>query len=694
MKTFLIEIKPGFARRNKIPNIFVGVVPAKTEKAAYIYGHGSMVTRKTGMCCVCGRTLTHPVSVQLGIGPECGGHWWDWKLIGGYTEANIERLKEEMTIRMKDMVVDQWFPRSVIKSAVEETEELVTCPADHKMLKREPVNGSSQGATPRPKVPRRATMIQFQNEEYGIRIQFPFNRDDLEKVKSLQGRKYNSDAKEWTAPMPLTNIEQLQGWGFDMDPKLIKFLERKKVVVEDLKEADVPGLKMKLFPYQGRGVDFLEQRDGRALIADEMGLGKTAQALAYLQKNPKKRPVVIVVPASLKLNWAKEIKMWMSNTGIGQANEAQVLSGTTPYEIATDIAIINYDVLAYWVQELIDYNPDVLIVDEIHYAKNNSAKRTKALKKLAKVVPHFIGLSGTPIVNRPVEFLNAIKMVDPTVFPNSWEYLQRYCGAKNNGFGWDFSGATNTEELHKIVTKSIMLRRKKSEVLKDLPDKLRTFSPTELTNRSEYNKAESDFIQFVKEQKGAQAAEKASNAEALATIEGLKQLAVEGKMDQAIEWIRNFLDSDQKLVVFAVHKFVIDRLMKEFGDIAVKVDGSVTGPNRQVAVDRFQNEAKTRLFIGNIKAAGVGITLTAASNVAFLELPWTPGDVSQAEDRIHRIGQKDACTIHYLLAESTIEERIARLLDRKREILDSVLDGKDPEEGSLLMDLINEYDEK
>jgi SWI/SNF-related matrix-associated actin-dependent regulator 1 of chromatin subfamily A len=313
------------------------------------------------------------------------------------------------------------------------------------------------------------------------------------------------------------------------------------------------------------------------------------------------------------------------------------------------------------------------------------------VKKISKRIDHFIALSGTPIVNRPIEMFNALNIIDPTVIPNFWEYTKRYCGRKHNGFGWDFSGATNTQELHKILSESIMLRRKKQDVLTELPDKTFSLVPMELDNEKEYFAAENDFIQFIKETKGRQAAERAEGAQVLAEIEGLKQLAVKGKLTQSINWIADFLESDEKLVVFAVHKFVIDALMEAFKGKAVKIDGSVKNEDRQTAVDKFQNDDNIRLFVGNIQAAGVGITLTKASNVAFLELPWTPGALVQAEDRVHRIGQKDAVTVHYLLAAGTIEEKIARLIDSKRKILDRVLDGRRTEEESLLGELINEY---
>jgi len=271
------------------------------------------------------------------------------------------------------------------------------------------------------------------------------------------------------------------------------------------------------------------------------------------------------------------------------------------------------------------------------------------------------------------------------------EFGRKYCAGKHNGYGWDFNGASNTAELNKKLTDSIMIRRKKQDVLMDLPDKIYASIPMELDNEKEYRYAESNFIQFVREYKGADAAQKASAAQALTEIEGLKQLAIKGKLQQTLSWIENFLEVDGKLVVFAIHKATIDALMERFNPIAVKIDGSVTHADRQDAVDRFQNDPKIRLFVGNIKAAGVGITLTAASNVAVIELPWSPGDLSQAEDRCHRIGQKDSVTIHYLLAAGTIEEKIAALIDHKRHVLDQVLDGKETDESSLLSELLNTY---
>jgi SWI/SNF-related matrix-associated actin-dependent regulator of chromatin subfamily A-like protein 1 len=542
-------------------------------------------------------------------------------------------------------------------------------------------------------ITKAAVMVTFQNSgKSGIKITFPFNRDDLDHVKTLPGRRFHGDSwpKFWTCPLSVEAIEALKWWDFTLDDKLEDFLNKKKTSVNEVQELEeIPGLKMELFPFQKKGVSFIEAKDGRALLADSMGLGKTCQSLAWLQLHSEKRPVIIVVPASLKLNWEREIKMWMN-----PIPNIQILFGTKPNQIIGDIIIINYDILPAWLEKLQEIKASVLILDEIHYLKNSKAKRTKAGKALGKNIPHILGLSGTPIVNRPIEAFNALKLIDDTVVPSFWKYAQRYCGARHNGFGWDFSGASHTEELHQKLVQTVMLRRLKKDVLSDLPEKIYSYLPMELDNRKEYITAENNFIQWVKENRGEEAAQKASNAEAFAQIEALKQLSIKGKMKQAIDWVKDFIEVDGKLVVFATHKSTIDSLMAEFKDIAVKIDGSVTGIDRDKAVQEFQNNNKIRLFIGNIKAAGVGISLTASSSVAFLELPWSPGDAEQASDRVHRIGQKDSVTVYYLLAQNSIEEKIAKMLDRKKKVLDSILDGKETEQESLLSELIKSYSYK
>ena len=671
----LYQLKPGFAKHNNLLIYFVAKVLVETPRALYLYGHGTTETTKMGICCKCGRVLTHPVSVELGIGPECGKYFHDWDLIGGYNEKNLERLKGALV----SITFDSWIPKSQIVQTFS-SEETIDVPVDHPKLQKQELNSMLSK--------KRANIALNKWNEQVVQITFEYDLDVLFKIRSLPGRKYFPEDKTWSISIHIDSLEQLVDWGFVLDEHLQKILTDAKTTTNVIIDKPIKGLQKQLYKYQSEGVAFIEQNRGRALIADEMGLGKTIQALAWLQMHPEKMPVIIVTPASLKLNWEREIKTWMSNVNVS------VLSGKTPDKrrIHTKgIMIINYNILAEWVSLLKSFNPAVLITDECHYYKSNKTKRTKAVKQLAKGILHVIALSGTPIVNRPIEAFNAIHIINPTLFV-PWDYAKRYCNAKYNGFGWDFSGASHSDELHEKLTKTIMIRRLKKDVLKDLPDKTKSFVPLTLDNEAEYEKAENDFITFVRDTRGSEAARKAGNAEALTQIGVLKQIAVKGKLNQVIEWVQTFLEgSDQKLVIFAVHKFVIEALMNEFGDVAVKIDGSCSMNSRQQAIDRFQTDPSARIFVGNIKAAGVGITLTASSNVAIVELPWTPGELVQAEDRCHRIGQKDSVNIYYLLANNTIEERIAGLLDKKQKVLDAVLDGRESDPESMLSELMKSY---
>ncbi len=543
----------------------------------------------------------------------------------------------------------------------------------------------------KPQQPKMASLLVQQDtrKPTGIKIEFPFDRDTIEKVKTLPDRRWMADQKYWKAGLSLEAGKQLKAWGFEFSEGLDKwFTDLTKPV--DQTALDFASLDSRLRPFQREGVAFIESRKGRALIGDDMGLGKTCQALSWLRLHPELRPVVIVVPASLKLNWKREVKMW-----IGAEEKVQIISGRkNGCALTGKIIIINYDILESWLEALIAHQPKVLIYDECHYMRNSKTIRTKAAKKLAKSCNHVICLSGTPIVNRPMEFFNPINMIRPDVFPSFWNFAKEFCGARNNGFGWDFTGATNTDKLHKLLTETIMIRRKKADVLKDLPPKIHTILPFEISNRKEYNRAAEDIIAWIFENEGQEKAHKASQAEVLVEFEKLKQLAVQGKMAAAVEWITDFLESGEKLVVFATHTKTLDLLQEEFKAISVRLDGSTSQKDRQAAVDRFQTDDSVRLFLGNTKAAGVGITLTAASNVIHMELPWTPGDLEQASDRCHRIGQHDAVNIWIPVALNTIEEPIAAILSEKQKVLAAVLDGEKVEEGSVLSDLIKAIKEK
>lgn len=446
------------------------------------------------------------------------------------------------------------------------------------------------------------------------------------------------------------------------------------------------------FPFQIKGARFIHKVGGRGLIADEPGLGKTLQSLLYLDRHPELRPAVTICPASVKYNWQRE-----ASTHFGMLSE--VLEGTRPPDYGairtgTPLLILNYEILSPskrgpgWLDFIINkIKPRVVIVDEAHYVKSPTAVRTKAVRKLCIATQHVMCLTGTPITNIPAELWSILNILRPDEYPSFWEFARRYCHPRRTPWGWDFSGSSNLDELHERL-KSIMIRRKKEDVLKDLPDKTRTILPLDLSNRAEYVKAEKDFMGWLRMRSPGKV-KRAERAERLVKAGYLKRLAAKLKLPQVIEWTENFLaESDGKLVLFGVHKKVIHTLYDRFKHLSVVVDGGVTGKDRQRAVDQFQNNPKIRLFIGNIQAAGIGLTLTAASTLAFMELGWTPGSLLQAEDRIHRIGQKNAANIYYLVAKSTIEEKLLAVVQRKSDIFTAAIDGKQTNKQFNVFDLL------
>jgi SWI/SNF-related matrix-associated actin-dependent regulator 1 of chromatin subfamily A len=301
-------------------------------------------------------------------------------------------------------------------------------------------------------------------------------------------------------------------------------------------------------------------------------------------------------------------------------------------------------------------------------------------------------MSGTPIEKRPIEFFNSLQMLEPDMFPSKFHFAMEYCDAKHNGYGWSFKGSKNEEKLHDLINNKIMIRRLKTEVLKDLPEKIKTVLPLEISNRKEYNKADQAFRSWLATEEGWEAAQKAMNAEHLVKFEKLRQLAIKGKMKQCYEWIDNMLENG-KLVVFAHHKTVVDGLMKKYKKVAVKIDGSTPAKDRADIVDKFNQDPNCMLFVGTL-AAREGISINSTSHLAFLELYWSPGKHDQAEDRIFGIGRgkkgEKSCNIYYLVADNTVEQMLVELLDKERASVDKILDGKETESKNLLNQMLEQ----
>lgn len=429
-------------------------------------------------------------------------------------------------------------------------------------------------------------------------------------------------------------------------------------------------LKTKPYKFQLKGIRFLKRTKGRALIGDDMGLGKTIQVLGWLAVNPSKRPAIIITPSNAKYNWADQISQhtWM---------DYEVLHGRSPFPLSASIVIINYDIVSYWKQALMEIRPHVVVLDECHYVKTRGAKRTKACREISRKAKCVIPMSGTPIINRPIEFFPVLNMVNSKDFSSFWRYAFRYCNPKKGwqGRGWDFTGASNLDELRRRI-QPFFIRRMKTEVLKELPEKRRTMLPVEISNLREYQQAKMDFLDWYRSKAGSKAAKRARKAEALVKLGQLKQLVAKGKIKRAYEWIDDFLFSTgEKLVVFVYHRDIFATLVERYKKFAAV--GGKAGKERQQQVKRFQTSPKCRLFIGSIKADKESITLTAASTVLFLELGWTPSEHDQAEDRVNRIGQQDnKVNAYYILGKNTIDQHVWDVIEEKRKVIGKIMDGE------------------
>ncbi len=436
---------------------------------------------------------------------------------------------------------------------------------------------------------------------------------------------------------------------------------------------EIPGLGGELKPFQRAGVSYmLSQR--RAFLADEQGLGKTIEALAAIEADDA-YPAVVVCPASLKLNWLREIERWLPGRGV------RVLMGTGRSSLPlAELTVVNYDILAARLEELRALEPRALVLDESHYCKNAAAKRTQAVQRLAAAVPSaglVMALTGTPVMNRPPELIAQLRILGRLHDFGS--------GAQ---FGRRFRGPDAHLRLHWHLRARCFVRRLKSEVLPQLPAKTRAVVPVELTNEAEYRLAERDVVAWLQSQPldlrelDAKVAA-ALRAERLVRLNALKLLAARGKLHGALTWIHDFLSSGERLVVFAHHREIQHALIERFPS-ALHILGKDSPAARDAALRAFQapDGEGNQLVVCSIDVAGQGLTLTRSSNVAFLELDWTPAKHDQAEDRCHRIGQQDAVNATYLLAADTIDETIATLLERKRAVIGAVTDGRaEGEEG-------------
>lgn len=421
------------------------------------------------------------------------------------------------------------------------------------------------------------------------------------------------------------------------------------------------------FEHQKEAIIKLLEND-KFILADSMGLGKTSSAIiASIEANPNK--TLIICPASLKQNWEREIRNY--------SNKPIYICEGKKYDDSADYVIINYDIIKNFhslktkEESIIQKSKfDLVIIDECHYIKNPQSSRTKLINDICKDIKKIWLLTGTPLTSRPIDYFNLLSLVDSPVARNWMAYVKRYCAGYQFTVGfnkvWNVNGASNLDELRER-TAPLLLRRLKENVL-DLPEKIIT--PVYLTLKSkEYENVMGEYFDWVKNNPK----ESKSLSVQFTKLMKVRQIIANEKIKNTIELIENTLEQERKVIVFSNFTNSLDKIYEHFKKIAVKLDGSSTMKQRQDSVDKFQNEDNIKVFVGNIKAAGVGLTLTRGDVVIFNDLSFVPADHSQAEDRAYRIGQKNSVSVLYPIFENTIEGIIYDMLDRKKKIISTVL---------------------
>lgn len=480
-------------------------------------------------------------------------------------------------------------------------------------------------------------------------VRLGYNPSIVERIKKIPGRAYDPASKCWTVPVQMLPRlrEELPMVAYDAACDMAFKEAQARVLASSALQTDerivLPGGELR--PYQVAGVQYAEERGGRVMIADQAGLGKTIQTIAYLYRQDALGEIVIVCPASVKKQWQREFAKWAEwDARILEGRKADAEAARHP------IVIVNYDILPYWEPVL---RPATLVLDESVAVKERKSQRSKAAARLAERAEHVIALTGTPVLNRPAELWNQLAIVRPDLPLGSWSaFGKRYNGYHKTRFGWEMGAPAHLEELEGRLRSTLLVQRRKADVLTEVPDLERVPVPLEVDTEA--------------------------YAEAFAGMEGLgieeitqlRRLAGLAKVGPALRWLIEARERLEPLVVFAHHHDVLDALGR--GLKAPVIDGRMAQTERQRYIDRFQAGAEPVLVCGT-RAMGVGVNLQAGTNCAFVEMDWTHAAHEQAESRLHRMGQKNAVTAYYLLAEGTIDDALMEMLQAKQEVMEKIV---------------------
>lgn len=518
-------------------------------------------------------------------------------------------------------------------------------------------------------------------------LSFKYKTSIIDRVRQIPGRRFDGAKKVWIVPTRsrvelermIYQIQQFENINW------VNGTEKKEediaYDIPELPDLTVPhNLKIQPYPYQLKGIARgLELK--RFMNCDEPGLGKTLQSIATINLADA-FPCLVICPSSLKINWLRE---WEKFTDKKAMILTDKVRDTWSFFFQTgmhQVFVVNYESLKkYFVQRIkkaegwtlrdVEFRNSInlfksVIIDESHRCKSASTQQAKFCKGICTGKEWVIELTGTPVVNRPKDLIPQLAILNRMEdFGGYKPFVNRYCSGQRE--------ASNLKELNFNLWQYCMFRREKSLVLTDLPDKIRQVNTCEITNRKEYMDAERDLIMYLQKYKDADddKIEKALRGEVMVKIGILRNISARGKVRDVIEFVKDFRENGKKIILFCSLHEVVDQLKRYF-PTAVSVTGRESPDEKQRAVDAFQNNPKADIIICSIKAAGVGLTLTASSNVAFVEFPWTYADCCQCEDRAHRIGQKDSVTCYYFLGRRTIDEKVYRIIQEKKNIANAV----------------------
>lgn len=500
----------------------------------------------------------------------------------------------------------------------------------------------------------------------------PYQAQLIGIFKTLPSRNYDAKTMQWD--FSLTDYEKLMQAVQSMPPHITveglpkavrsTFLTATPGTLKELPTSDINlnsvdyKLVKALMPFQIEGVSFGIRHDGRVLIADDMGLGKTIQAICVASYYRAEWPLLVITPSSLRITWQQAFIKWLPTVDPADINV--VLTGKDN-PTAGLINIISYDLMSKCVEELKRKQFRVIIADECHFIKNYKASRTQASLPLLKAATRVILLSGTPALSRPLELYTQICAIQPGLFPTFHLFGIRYCAGQQNRYGWDFSGASNMQELQLLLEEKMMIRRLKKDVLSQLPSK-----------RRQMVLLDPSLIKTKTLEKAAKEVSKAKQQEQHGALLNYFFETSASKIPAVRDYILDLLESGRKFLVFAHHKKMMDAItscltQKKYKFI--RIDGSTPAGIRQSLCDQFQQNKECLVAVLSITAANTGLTLTEASAVVFAELFWNPGALIQAEDRVHRIGQRNSVNIHYLVAKKTADDYLWPLIQNKLEVL-------------------------